>query len=248
MNDYPSYLAIFLIIFSIISLILLTLFAKKKWLKIRPLLPIKNFYKIIDFSIEQGKRVHFSLGRSKIEHFSGAASLISLSTLKKFADLGNLNDKAPVITSGSGDLSILSQDAIKNAYKLNNSIEKFDKNSVYMSGLTKYSYIAGAMAVNSEDMATQTIIGHVGAEIGLLLDDADKKHIASFAASDSLLGQAASYAMADEVVFGEDIFAIPANIEENRGKNAALHTQDLLRIITITLLIIGCLLKFIGLL
>ena len=90
MNEYQSNLAIFLILFSIISLISLAILDKKKWLKIRDLASVRNFYKIIGFSIEQGKRIHISIGNSKIEHLSGAASLISLFTLKKFSELGNL--------------------------------------------------------------------------------------------------------------------------------------------------------------
>ena len=145
-------------------------------------------------------------------------------------------------------LSILSQDIIKNSYKSNSSFEKFDKNRVYMSGLTRFSYISGTLSANTDDIGTQTIIGHVGSEIGILLDDANKKHIASMAATDSLPGQAVSYVMADEVVFGEDIFAIPANIQENSFNNASLQTQDFLRIIAIIILIFSCVLKLVGIL
>ncbi|MHB8134074.1 MAG: DUF6754 domain-containing protein [Anaerolineaceae bacterium] len=248
MNEYQSNLAIFLILFSVISLISLAVLDKKKWLKIRDLPSVKNFYKIIGFSIEQGKRIHISIGNSKIEHLSGAASLISLLTLKKLSELGNLSDKPPIITSGNGDLSILSQDIIKNSYKSNNSFEKFDKNRVYMTGPTRFSYISGTLSANSDDIGTQTIIGHIGPEIGILLDDANKKHIATMAATDSLPGQSVSYVMADEVVFGEDIFAIPANIQENSINNASLQTQDFLRIIAIIILIFSCVLKLVGIL
>ncbi|PKN86241.1 MAG: hypothetical protein CVU46_08340 [Chloroflexi bacterium HGW-Chloroflexi-8] len=248
MNEYQSNLAIFLILFSVISLISLAVLDKKKWLKIRDLPSVKNFYKIIGFSIEQGKRIHISIGNSKIEHLSGAASLISLLTLKKLSELGNLSDKPPIITSGNGDLSILSQDIIKNSYKTNNSFEKFDKNRVYMTGPTRFSYISGTLSANSDDIDTQTIIGHIGPEIGILLDDANRKHIASMAATDSLSGQSVSYVMADEVVFGEDIFAIPANIQENSINNASLQTQDFLRIIAIIILIFSCVLKLVGIL
>ena len=51
------------------------------------------------------------------------------------------------------------------------------------------------------------------------------------------MGQAVSYAMADEIVFGEDIFAIPANLENSTSQNASLQTQDFLRILAIIIII-----------
>lgn len=248
MNSYQINLAIFLIFFSIISLISLSFLDKKKWLVLRKLDPLKRFLNLIGFSIEQGKRLHISLGRAKIEQISGASSIISLHALKKLSSLSNMTDKPPIVTSGSGDLSILTQDILKNSYKLNNALEKYDKNLVYMPGFTRYSYVAGLMTDFSEDLANQTVIGHIGPEIGLIFDTSQKRNIYSFAATDSLPGQSVSFAMADEVVFGEDIFAIPANLEESTINNASLQTQDFLRILAIVILIFSSLLKLVGIL
>jgi hypothetical protein len=62
------------------------------------------------------------------------------------------------------------------------------------------------------------------------------------------MGQAVSYAMADEIVFGEDIFAIPANLENSTSQNASLQTQDFLRILAIIIIIFTSLLKLVGIL
>ncbi len=248
MNSYQSNLAIFLLFFSVISLISLSFLDKKKWLALRPLKPVKDFLRNIGFSIEQGKRIHISLGRSKVENVSGAASIISLSTLRRLSAISNLIDNPPIITSGSGDLAILSQDIIKNSYRMNGVLEKYEMNKVFMTGLTRYSYVAGILPNFPQDIANQTIIGHIGPEIGLLLDLNNKRNVISFAGTDSLMGQPVSYAMADKVVFGEDIFAIQANLENSTIQNASLQTQDFLRILAIIIIIFTSLLKLVGIL
>ena len=248
MNSYQSNLAIFLLFFSIISLISLSFLDKKKWLALRPLKPVKDFLRIIGFSIEQGKRIHISLGRSKVEQISGAASIISLSTLRRLSALSNLIDNPPIITSGSGDLAILSHDIIKNSYNLSGVLEKYEMNNFFMTGPTRFSYIAGILPNFPQDIANQSIIGHIGPEIGLLLDLNNKRNVSTFAGTDSLMGQAVSYAMADEVVYGEDIYAIPANLENSTSLNASLQTQDFLRILAIIILIFSSLLKLVGIL
>jgi len=248
MNSYQTNLAIFLLFFSIISLISLTFLEKKKWLSLRTLNPIKKYLRTIGFSIEQGKRIHITLGRSKVEQISGAASIISLTTLRRLSAISNLIDNPPIITSGTGDLSILSQDIIKNLYKLNGIVEKYEGNNVFMTGPTRFSYIAGILPNFPRDITNQSVIGHLGPEIGLLLDLNNKRNFTSFSATDSLLGQSVSFAISDEVVFGEDIFAIPANLENSSSQNASLQTQDFLRILTIIIIIFSCLLKLVGIL
>ena len=94
-------------------------------------------------------------------------------------------DNPPIITSGSGDLAILSQDIIKNSYKLNGVLEKYEMNNVFMTGLTRYSYVAGILPNFPQDIANQSIIGHIGPEIGLLLDLNNKRNVTAFAGTDS---------------------------------------------------------------
>jgi hypothetical protein len=121
-------------------------------------------------------------------------------------------------------------------------------NNVFMTGPTRYSYIAGILPNFPQDIANQSVIGHIGPEIGLLLDLNNKRNVTAFVGTDSLMGQAVSYAMADEVVFGEDIYAIPANLENSSSLNASLQTQDFLRILAIIILIFTSLLKLVGIL
>lgn len=246
MDNFQINLAILLILATFLSMIFFLIVDKKKFLFIRKINALNNFKRVFGFSIEQGKRMHISLGRSKIEQIPGAASLTALNSMKVFAQQSLLGDKPPIISSGSGDLSILSQDIIKQSYRLNNALDKFNINRAYLTGITPYSYIAGALPILDQDVATQSLVGHLGAEVGILLDSGQRKNIYSFSSSDALSGQATMFAFSEEVLIGEELFAIPEQLEPNSVNRASLHTQDVLRLIAISALILSTLLKLVG--
>ncbi len=246
MDNFQFNLAFFIIIFSIIALVLFSVLDRKKFLRIRPLKALLEFKKVFGFSIEQGKRMHISLGWSKIEEAQGAASLIALDSMTTYSQQSLLGDKPPIITSGSGDLTLLSQDIIKKSYRMNNAIDKYSVNRAFLTGISPYSYVAGGMPILTKDIATQSVIGHYGPEAGLLVESALRGNIYSLAATDSLTGQATMFALADEVLIGEELYAIPSLIDENSTNNASLHTQDLLRYLAIFALILSALLKLVG--
>lgn len=248
MDNLELSVAIFFLVVAVLAIILFSIFDKKKFLTIRSLSALDNFKKVFGFSIEQGKRMHISLGTARIDELAGSASLISLNAMNTYAQQSLLGDKPPIITSGSGDLSILSQDIIKKSYRHNNAIEKYTINRAYLSGISPFSYVAGAMPILDKEIATQAVIGHLGPEVGLLLDKGNREGIYSLGATESLTGQATMYAMADEVLIGEEMYAIPAHIEKKAVNNATLFTQDFLRIITIIALLLSALLKLVGIL
>ncbi|PKO13158.1 MAG: hypothetical protein CVU39_20485 [Chloroflexi bacterium HGW-Chloroflexi-10] len=249
MNNFQNTLALILIFIAGSGYLVFVFFNPEKWIKIRAISAFDKMRQAIGLSIEQGKRLHLSLGRSNITEQSGAASLVALSTLEKVSQQSTLSDKPPVTTSGSGDLAILSQDIIQASYRSLGQLERYTSDRCYLTGATNFSYVAGTMQVIAqEDAATQLLIGNFGPEIALMTDAADRKNGFSFVATDNLQGQATAYACADELLLGEEMFAIPSFISNERKQRSYLHIQDILRWITISVLIIGSILKLVGVL
>jgi hypothetical protein len=249
MNDYQNNLAIFIILILSITLVILTLIRKFDRYEIRKIPSLENLRKYIGLSIEQGKKVHFSLGKSKITQVSGQSSLISLASLENVYHLSSMSDRPPMVTSGSGDLSILSKDIIQSSYRKINALDQYEPDYGYLTGPTNFSYLAGAMPESlNDDTSALILIGNFGSEIVLLTDAARRKNAMCFGATDSLLGQAAIYASTDDSVIGEDLFAIPENLSKKPVDKASLHVQDLLRWATIATLIFGSMLKLFGVL
>jgi hypothetical protein len=247
MNDFQNSLAVFTILFSGIALILLIIFRKKKIFTVIRNSVLDRLRKQIGLSIEEGKKIHVSMGNSGVIQESGASALISLSILDKIYKLSSMSDKPPIVTSGSGDLSLLSKDIIHASYRKMNAVEKFEPDKGYLSGPTGYSYIAGAMPESlKDDSSTLILAGNFRPEVILLIDAARRNKAFSFGSTTSLLGQAAIFAGTDETLIGENLFAIPGSISNDPVYDASLYVHDLLRWITIIILILGSFIKLLG--
>ena len=151
----------------------------------------------IGLAVEDGKRLHVSIGQAGPLNPSVASSLVGLSTLERIAALSIISDRPPIATSGEGSLSILSQDTLRVAYRSGNASELFDPDRGRLTGVSPYSYVAGALPViRDEQISTNILIGSFGPEAVLLSEAADQQRAFVLTATDSLPAQAALYAAA----------------------------------------------------
>ncbi|MDO9085615.1 MAG: hypothetical protein Q7U53_05335 [Anaerolineaceae bacterium] len=249
MNNTILLLFLFFIIFILISGLILYLTPLKNWLEIKKISSIINLKKSIGLSIEHGKGLHISLGKSNLNNIHGAASLIGINTLSKILDQSILSDNPPVATSGSGDVTLLAQTTFQNFGKEKAGFSSTEQSNVFLSGPTNMSYIAGAMPSSSDkDLSTQILVGNLSSEIGLLLNASNRAGNYSLSATDNLEGQAVSYVYSDETLIGEQIFSIPAQLDNNKIHALSLIVHDFLRWVIIIAIFLVAFLKIIGIL
>jgi hypothetical protein len=197
-------------------------------------------------TVEDGKRIHVSLGNMDILSPTAASALVGLSTLERIAQLGMISDRPPIATSGDGSLAILSQDSLRYAYRNGNAIERYDASLAQLSGVTPFSFAAGTLPViHKDDVLTNIFVGNFGPEVALLNDAAERKASYSLAASNSLPAQAVMYPTAVDTLIGEELFAIPAYLNAGPFQRASLQIQDILRWILIAVLVGGGFIKII---
>ncbi|HEY4693045.1 MAG TPA: DUF6754 domain-containing protein [Bellilinea sp.] len=203
----------------------------------------------IGLAVENGSRIHITLGKSSLTQSTNASALAGLSTLDRIAQISSISDKPPIATSGDGGLTLLSQDTLRSAYRSVHAPELYDPGRGRLAGITPMSYIAGTLHVTThEEVSAHVMIGNFGPEIALVAEAADLAGAFSLAASDSLPAQAALYAVADNPVIGEELFAAPAYLGGSRSHSASLQAQDILRWGVIVVLVGGALLKAMGIL
>lgn len=243
-----SFFLIFIIIILIAGSIIYFSSIKNRF-EIRNYSSILNLRKSIGLSIEHGKGLHISLGKSDLNNIHGAASLVALETLNQIIDQSILSDNPPVTTAGSGDLTLLAQTKHQNVLIDKSSSTSDFQSHAYLSGATNLSYIAGVIPPSSDEaLSTQIFVGNIGPEIGLLLDANQKKSHFSLPATDSLEGQSVSYVFSEDAIIGEEIFAIPAQISKNSIFKVSLLIQDLLRWLVIAIILFVLFFKLVGLL
>ncbi|MCC6148116.1 MAG: hypothetical protein IT308_11175 [Anaerolineaceae bacterium] len=213
---------------------------------LRAIRALQNLRRAIGLSVEEGKRLHVSLGNSSILGPNNASALVGLSALEQAARISLVGDRPPVATSGDGTLAILSQDTLQAAYRTNHATAQYDPDRGRLAGVTPFSYTAGVIPILSgEQISANLLVGYYGPEIALICEAAERQGAFVLAGSESLPAQAALYATAQEPLIGEELFAIPAYLQASPVHQASLKAQDVLRWVLILLLIAGAALKLV---
>jgi hypothetical protein len=234
-----------------LGLILFYIFSDRAPAKIsmRAIQAFKHFRREVDLAVEAGKRLHISLGRGSINELQGGSAFIGLTVLDRCARAASNSDRPPVMTSGDGVITILSQDTLQSTYRSLATEERYDPTSARLTGLTPMAYAAGAMpAIHDEYVSSNILAGHFGTEVALLTEAGERNHSLTVGGSDSISAQAVLYATSDEPLLGEELYAAGAYLGEGIAHIASLRMQDVLRWVLVVAIILGAILKLLGIL
>ena len=198
--------------------------------------------------VEDGTRLHVSLGRGALATPQSASGLAGLTLLGRLAEMTSAGDQPPIATSGDAALAILSQDTLQTGSQASGQ-GTYDPTAGRLTGLTPFSYAAGAIpSIRDENISTNVLIGNFGVEVALLAEAAERANTFTLAASDNLTAQAVLYASAQEPLIGEELYASGAYVGAGSLHAASLTTQDILRWAIIGVILVGALLKLVGIL
>lgn len=244
MNDI---IAIGLLLLAVILLVILALLRKRIPIALRQIDAYDRLTRSVGLAVENGTRLHISLGRGNLFTIRGASALAGLAMLHKLTERTSLSDRPPVVTTGDASLAILSQDTLQSGYRAAGAEEQYRFSTGRLTGLTSFSYAAGTMPVTrDENVSTNVFLGDFGSESALLTDATERANSAVIAASDNLSAQSIFYAASQEQLIGEELFAAGAYVGAGAVHEASLTVQDVLRWLIILAIIIGSGLKFMG--
>ena len=235
------------VILSILGLLGLTLWRARSRGRFRPIPAFTRLQRLIGLSVEEGTRLHVSLGRSGLLTSRGGASLAGLATLRALTERTAVGDRPPVATTGDPALALLTQDTLKAGYQAAAAEDLYVPTTARLSGLTPFSYAAGAMpVVREENVSANLLIGGFGPEAALLTDAALRVGVPTIGATDDLAAQSILYAAAQEPLIGEELFAAGAYLGADPAHAASLTLQDILRWLVVLFLLGGAALKLLG--
>jgi hypothetical protein len=201
----------------------------------------------VGLAVENGTRLHVSLGRGNLFTARGGSALAGLAMLRRLAQRTSVSDRPPVVTSGDASLAILSQDTLQSGYRAAGAEDQYRFSTGRLTGLTPFSYAAGALpTIHDENVSTNIILGDLGAEAALLAEASDRQNATLIAASDNLSAQSVFYAAAQEPLIGEELFAAGAYVGAGASHEASLNVQDILRWLIILAILIGAGLQILG--
>lgn len=218
-------------------------------LNLRAIQAFKHFRREVDLAVEAGKRLHISLGRGSINDLQGGSAFIGLTILDRCARAASNSDRPPVTTSGDGLITILSQDTLQHTYLSLATEQRYDPTNARLTGLTPIAYAAGAMpAIHDEQVSANIFAGHFGTEVALLTEAGERSQTLTVAGSDSLPAQAILFATSDEPLLGEELYAAGAYLGAGAAHVASLRMQDILRWVLVGIILVGAILKLLGIL
>ncbi len=202
----------------------------------------------VGLAVENGTRLHISLGRGNLFTSRGGSALAGLALLRRISERTSVSDQPPIATSGDATLAILSQDTMLSGYRAAGAEEQYRSSTGRLTGLAPFSYAAGTMPIaRDENVSASVVLGDLGAEAALVTEAADRENNSLIAASDNLSAQAILYAAAQEPLIGEELFAAGAYTGAGPSHEASLNAQDILRWLVILAILAGAGLKLVGL-
>lgn len=214
---------------------------------IRDISAFAHLRRVVGLAVESGTRLHISIGWESTSGQPSAPALAGLSMLERITRAASISDRPPVVTSGDGTLAMLSQDTIRAANRAMAAEGQYDPNSGRVSGLTPFSYAAGAMPViYDEQVSANVIAGHFGLEVALIIEAGDRKGSLTVAGTDQVPVQAVLYAAAQEPLIGEELYAGGAYLGSGLMHLASLRTQDIFRWVIVAIILLGAIAKLVG--
>lgn len=237
----------FILVVAAFLLLVISFWKRKSPARLREIPALTQLARTLGLSIEDGTRLHISLGHGSLLDARGGSAFAALAMLRIIAERTSVSDMPSVASAGDPALGLLTQDTVQAGYKAAGADELYVHTTSRVTGLTPFSYAAGAMHIASnENVSTNILVGHFGPEAALLVDSADRDHVNLIGASDNLTGQAVLYAGSQEALIGEELFAAGAYLGAESSHAASLTVQDILRWLVILALLCGAALKFLG--
>lgn len=187
-------------------------------------------------AIEAGRPLHLSFGSAGIDRENAAVAAAEAELFYHIIKAAGSGDVAPVISTSSAATVPLCQDTIRRAWA---GDDRRARAQWFPGGARSMAFAAGLTAtMQVENPSAHILAGSFGPELALILDSAERQGQGSFAVSDQLEGQAIAFAMADEVLIGEQLFSAAARLSNESTARADASAQDVWRGLLIALMAI----------
>jgi hypothetical protein len=236
-----------LILISAVLLFTITVWKRKSPAHLREIPALTRLYRTLGLSIEDGTRLHISLGTGSLLDARGGSALAGLAMLRHIAERTSVSDKPSIASAGDPTLGLLTQDTLQSGYQAAGVSELYIPTTGRVTGLSPFGYAAGAMNISqNENVSANIIIGHFGPEAALLAEASDRDNVITIGASDQLSGQSVLFANTQDALIGEELFAAGAYLGAGASHVASLTVQDILRWTVILALLGGAAAKLLG--
>lgn len=247
----PSLVGWLLILISTILLIGFTLWFKNRGgYRARRIAGIKALQNARVAAIEGGKPQHFILGSQLFSQAYPGLGLSSLTGFSSYLDEEAGIDGGLTVSGSDGSLVVLARQIVHNRYQNGFSTRLHQPGtSANLYGPSPLSFTAGLMSeFGIHPPHAVSLFGNYGSESLLWAEAAASSGGHVFAAAGTVASQAALFMRVHDLFLGEEVFLVSGLLNPSPANRAAWLTEDVVRVILMSLLIIGAVLKMVGIL
>lgn len=249
MPAIPQLAGLLLIVLAVLLLAGFTFFVRNGFKPpIRHIPSYEALARLVGQAVESGGRVHVSVGSGGMIDEDTGTTLAGLAMLDYVSSASSISDLSPLGTTGNATTLPVMTDTIRRAYLRNNLADKFETTAARVVAFDPMTQAGGTTAIIvDDDVRANVLVGSLGAEVTLMAEAGQRRHIPQVAGSDRLQGQAAAFAMVDHPLIGEEIYVSRGYLAHDASAVASLATQDVLRWLVIAAIVFGSIFGVFGL-
>ena len=201
-------------------------------------------------TVEQGRRQQIVLGHTLWSRTYPGLGLSSLAGVSALLDPENVADGKTTVSATAGTLAVFANQIIQGRYQDGFSEDLLSsKIHTTVYGPTTFSFTSGLMSdLKMRPYGTLILLGDFGAESAISVNNIHDQQGDAFAAAGTISAQAVLFPNVKEILLGEEVYLASSLIAPNRGQEASVVVEDLLRTALILALIVGAVLKALGVL
>jgi hypothetical protein len=197
-------------------------------------------------SVERGMNRHIILGDQLWSWLYPGLGLHPLSTLPNLLNPEIAADGRLTISTSDGSLAVFARQIVNQSYQ--DGYSPFFENrgvTTTLPGSSPLAFTAGLLPeIGKHSQGMLLFLGQYGPESALWAEALRGQDRFLVAAAGTLEAQAALFSQVRNLILGEMVFMLP----RNAANSASLLTEDILRILLMLGLVLGAILKLVGVL
>ena len=204
--------------------------------RLRPLSTFRRVDAGLALAMEEGRRLHYTLGRGRLLRPGSGTSWVGLSVMTPLVRSALRGDAPPLVSAGDPGVTALAHPSLRSACAQARSPEAYSPDGLLLAGMDPASYGAGAALAAQQGRQAMTLaLGHLGWEVALLADAAPRL----VGGTEHPVGQAVLLATGEDALLGEEVFAAGAYTRAHPLHAASLWAQDAFRLLLIVILLVA---------
>jgi hypothetical protein len=194
-------------------------------------------------AVEMGNPIHFTAGYYAVT----LEIMAGLRCLSHLAGLAAQYDAGLVATTAKGDTYAVTEGVVQQAFFKAGRPEYYKPEMVRYLSDNEYAFASGVMGILTREKAcVNVMMGQFASESLLLAETGYAAGALQIAGTASIAQLPFFVATCDYVVIGEELFAAEAYFEGNLASLGAIRGQDLVKAISLGMIVIGSLLQTFG--